>query len=53
MRDDSELFFYVADRPKPTPGADAVGDVLPVSPGYKDAMGLQLIKGRFHYGTGQ
>jgi predicted permease len=47
MRDDSELFFYVADRPKPTPEQMPWAMFYLVSPGYKDAMGLQLIKGRF------
>jgi predicted permease len=47
MRDDSEIFFYVADRPKPTQEQLPWAMFYLVSPGYKDAMGLQLIKGRF------
>ncbi len=47
MRDDSEIFFYVADRPKPTQEQMLWAMFYLVSPGYKDAMGLQLIKGRF------
>jgi predicted permease len=47
MRDDSELFFYVAERPKPTQDKMTWAMFYTVSPGYKDAMGLQLIKGRF------
>jgi predicted permease len=47
MRDDSEIFFYVADRPKPTQEQLPWAMFYMVSPGYKDAMGLQLIKGRF------
>jgi predicted permease len=47
MRDDSEIFFYVADRPKPTKEKMIWAMFYLVSPGYKDAMGLQLLKGRF------
>ena len=47
MRDDSEIFFYVADRPKPTKEKMVWAMFYLVSPGYKDAMGLQLLKGRF------
>jgi predicted permease len=47
MRDDSEIFFYVTDRPKPTQEQLPWAMFYLVSPGYKDAMGLQLIKGRF------
>ena len=45
MRDDSELFLYVADRPKPTQDKMSWAMLYTVSPGYKDAMGLQLVKG--------
>ena len=47
LRDDSELFFYVADRPKPTQEKMTWAMFYTVSAGYKDAMGLQLVKGRF------
>jgi len=47
MRDDSEIFFYVTDRPKPSQEQLPWAMFYLVSPGYKDAMGLQLIKGRF------
>ena len=47
MRDDSELFFYIADRPKPTQDKMSWTMFYTVSPGYKDAMGLRLLKGRF------
>ena len=47
MRDDSEIFLYVADRPKPTQDKMSWAMFYTVTPGYKDAMGLQLIKGRF------
>lgn len=47
MRDDSELFLYVADRPKPTQDKMTWAMFYTVTPRYKDAMGLQLIKGRF------
>jgi predicted permease len=47
MRDDSEIFFYVVGRPKPTQEQMPWAMFYLVSPGYKDAMGLQLIKGRF------
>ncbi len=47
LRDDSELFLYVADRPKPTQDKMSWAMLYTVSPRYKDAMGLQLMKGRF------
>jgi predicted permease len=47
MRDDSEIFLYVADRPKPTQDKMSWAMFYTVTPGYKDAMGLQLVKGRF------
>jgi predicted permease len=47
MRDDSEIFFYVAGRPKPEKEKMPWAMFYLVSPGYKDAMGLQLLKGRF------
>jgi predicted permease len=47
MRDDSEIFFYAADRPKPTQEQMPWAMFYLVSPGYKDAMGLELIRGRF------
>jgi predicted permease len=47
MRDDNEIFFYVTDRPKPTQEQLPWAMFYLVSPGYQDAMGLQLIKGRF------
>jgi predicted permease len=47
MRDDSETFFYVAGRPKPTTEQMPWAMFYLVSPGYREAMGLQLIKGRF------
>jgi predicted permease len=47
MRDDSEIFLYAADRPKPTQDKMSWAMFYTVSPGYQDAMGLRLIKGRF------
>jgi predicted permease len=47
MRDDSEIFFYIDGRPKPTEEQMPWAMFYLVSPGYQDAMGLQLIKGRF------
>jgi predicted permease len=47
MRDDSELFFYVAGRPVPEKEKMPWAMFYLVSPGYQNAMGLQLLKGRF------
>ena len=47
LRDDSEIFFYIAGRPKPTQEEMPWSMFYLVSSGYKDAMGLHLIKGRF------
>ncbi len=47
LRDDSEIFFYVEGRPKPSQEQMTWAMFYLVSPGYKDAMGLRLIRGRF------
>jgi predicted permease len=47
MRDDSETYFFVVGRPKPTVEHMPWAMFYLVSPGYKDAMGLQLLEGRF------
>lgn len=48
MRDDSEVMFYIAERPKPEPKDYEWSMMYITSPGYVRTMGLTLLKGRFY-----
>lgn len=47
IRDDSEIPFYVAGRAKPTDEEMPWSMLYIVTKGYAEAMGLQVVKGRF------
>ncbi|HEX7288480.1 MAG TPA: ABC transporter permease [Candidatus Angelobacter sp.] len=48
MRDDSEVMFYVAERPKPDPKDYNWSMMYITSPNYLRTMGVRLIRGRFY-----
>jgi putative ABC transport system permease protein len=48
MRDDSEVMFYVAERPKPDPKDYNWSMMYITSPNYLRTMGVQLLRGRFY-----
>lgn len=48
MRDDSEVMFYVAERPKPEPKDYNWSMMYITSPNYLRTMGVRLLRGRFY-----
>jgi putative ABC transport system permease protein len=47
MRSDSEVEFYIEERPKPEPQNMPSAMFYVTSPGYLSAMGISLLRGRF------
>jgi predicted permease len=47
MRSDSEIMFYIRERPKPEPQNMPTAMFYLTSPGYLKAMGISLLRGRF------
>ena len=53
MRDDSELFLYVADRPKPTQDKMSWAMFYTVSPGIQRCDGIATGQGPVCFAAGQ
>jgi predicted permease len=47
MRDDSEVMFYVSERPKPDPKDYSWSMMYITSPDYLPTMGVRLLRGRY------
>lgn len=47
MRDDSEVMFYVSERPKPDPKDYSWSMMYITSPDYLRTMGVRLLRGRY------
>ncbi|HKW74416.1 MAG TPA: ABC transporter permease [Terriglobales bacterium] len=47
MRDDSEVMFYVSERPKPDPKDYSWSMMYITSPDYLGTMGVRLLRGRY------
>jgi predicted permease len=48
MRDDSEVMFYIAERPRPDPKDYSWSMMYITNPNYLRTMGVHLLKGRFY-----